>query len=250
MVENPIFNDSAWKIIENSGLQMTPENLAKAGLFDYYNFKQNPDIPLLWSKKTLETIGSEFVLVICAPSSMGKDATIRLLQEQHPELFKLIINTTDNPTHKNKPEYNYVTPKKFTEMFKKNDFLEKNPPPVRGIARYGVTFNGVNETLLQVPIPILRITYDAVPEMQQKLYPHQIVSVGIIFQTSFKDYVDFMKKNRTDNVDDRFRMSKKELENMCRLDHLIMNPLDPSGEPIQATIAILKLVEKLRSLTN
>jgi guanylate kinase len=193
---------------------------------------------------------SPLLVVVSGPSGVGKDATLKRMEELgYP--FHFVVTATTRPRRANEVDgvdYHFVSQQEFAEMLEKNDLLEH--AIVYGQHK-GIPKKQVREALASGKDVIMRIDVQGAATIR-----HLVPEAVFIFLTasSEEELIRRLKKRKTETPEGlkrRIATAREEMKRLDEFDYVVVNrdgSLDDTVKTIAAIIAAEKCKVKQRKI--
>jgi len=189
-------------------------------------------------KVSLKSGPEPLLIVLSGPSGAGKDAILnQLKREGYPAVF--ITTVTTRPKRAQEKEgvhYHFVSPERFQEMLKSNQFLEH--ANVYG-NWYGVPREPVRQALEEGRDTIVKVDTQGAANIK-KLAPQAVFI--FVAPPSIEDLGTRLEGRRTESSSDRdlrLKTAQKEIEQLPLFDYLVVNRQDRIELAVSAIEAII-----------
>ena len=196
-------------------------------------------------------IGSNSLLVVISgPSGVGKDATLKRMEELgYP--FHFVVTATTRPRRPNEVngvDYHFVSEKEFAEMLEKDELLEH--AIVYGQHK-GIPKKQVREALASGKDVIMRIDVQGAATIR-RLAPEAVLV--FLAASSEEELSRRLKERRTETPEGlkrRIATAREEMKRLDEFDYVVVNcdnHLDETVETIAAIITAEKCKVKQRKI--
>jgi guanylate kinase len=184
------------------------------------------------------------LVVISGPSGVGKDATLKRMEELgYP--FHFVVTATTRPRRPNEVngvDYHFVSKQEFAEMLEKDELLEH--AIVYGQHK-GIPKKQVREALASGRDVIMRIDVQGAATIR-RLVPEAI----FVFLTasSEEELIRRLKKRKTETtegVNKRIATAREEMKRLDEFDYVVVNRDNHLDETVK-TIAAIITAEKCK----
>jgi len=183
------------------------------------------------------------LVVISGPSGVGKDATVKRMEELgYP--FHFVVTATTRPRRPNEVDgvdYHFVSEQEFAEMLKKNELLEH--AIVYGQHK-GIPKKQVQEALESGKDVIMRVDVQGAATIR-----HLVPEAIFIFLTSSEEeLICRLKKRQTetsDGVERRLATAREEMKRLDEFDYVVINRDGHLDDTVMTIVAIIT-AEKCR----
>jgi guanylate kinase len=190
------------------------------------------------------------LVVISGPSGVGKDATVKRMEELgYPFHFVVTANTRSRrPNEVDGVDYHFVSEQEFAEMLKKGELLEH--AIVYGQHK-GIPKKQVREALESGKDVIMRLDVQGAATIR-----HLVPEAVFVFLTasSEEELIRRLKKRKTETpegLQKRIATAQEEMKRLDEFDYVVVNRdshLDETVETIAAIIAAEKCKVKPRKI--
>jgi guanylate kinase len=182
------------------------------------------------------------LIVVSGPSGVGKDVTLKRMQERGAPFHFLVTNTTrpKRPREVEGVDYHFITQEEFNLKLSRGEFLEH--AVVYG-HQYGNSKSEIQNVLVQGQDVILRIDTQGAETVRRKV----LGAVFIFLVATSAELENRLRARHTESQEAlqiRLRMSAIEMQEMYKFDYIVINRddhLDQAVEDIQAIIRAEKL---------
>ena len=184
------------------------------------------------------------LIVISGPSGVGKDATLKRMQELgHP--FHFVITATTRPKRPNEEhgvDYFFISAGEFADMMEQGELLEH--AIVYGHYK-GIPKQQVREALASGKDVIMRIDVQGAATIRR-------IAKGAIFifltAESEEALVERLRQRKTEDAGQlklRIAMAREEMKRLDEFDYIVINEEDCLNKTVGAIASIIK-AEKCR----
>ena len=180
------------------------------------------------------------LFVISGPAGAGKDAALKRLRRQMPDLY-FVVTATTRPKRRNEAEgkdYFFVSPEAFQEMIKQGELLEY--AIVHSEHYYGVPKTQVRQVLAEGRDAIMRIDVQGAATIRS-LAP-QTVFV-FLRPNTIKDLERRLRNRRTEDPTQlavRLANAPKEMGEMEKFDYTVTNRDGHLKDAVEDIAAIIR----------
>ncbi len=234
--------------------ELTPETLR--GIGEYAHFIHRPEIhPLVYIKPyVLECVQNAPVILIAfmAPSAGGKDSILKMGLPRISEFTtKIITHTTREPRGdgSDSGQYHFTRADEFQQRVDAGEFAEYLPPGEQGKHFYGTMRSDIEDAIGEGKrIIIWRGEFIGWKELKYWMKRnHQEIPCFSVFtlpKAPLDKLMEWIKVKRGNDPSEQWRQSKARMEVIAggSADMFIVNPIEESGLPTQATEAFIQLL--------
>lgn len=234
--------------------ELTPETLR--GIGEYARFEHSPEIhPLVYIKpNVLECVQGAPVILIAfmAPSAGGKDSILKLGLPKISEFTtKIITHTTREPRNdgSDSGQYHFSRADEFQQWVDAGKFAEYLPPGEQGKHFYGTMGSDIEDAIGEGKrITVWRGEFIGWKELKywmKRNHPEiPCFSVFTLPKAPLTKLMEWIQGKRGNDPSEQWRQSKARMEVIAggSADMFIVNPIEESGMPTQATEAFIQLL--------
>lgn len=235
-------------------MELTPETLR--GIGGYPRFEHKPDIhPLVYIKpNVLEGVHDAPVILIAfmAPSAGGKDSILKMALSRISEFATKIITHTTRESRgdgSDSGQYHFTNAGEFQQFVKSGGFAEYLPPGEQGEHFYGTMRSDVEDAVREGKrIVIWRGEFIGWKELKywmKRNHPEiPCLSVFTLPKAPLDKLMEWIQGKRGNDPSEQWRQKKARMEVIAggSADMFIVNPIEESGLPTQATEAFVQLL--------
>ncbi|AOZ72625.1 guanylate kinase [Boudabousia tangfeifanii] len=161
--------------------------------------------------------------VVAGPTAVGKGTVLRLLAQQHPEIYFSVSATTRDPRpgEVDGQHYHFVTEAEFDELVASNQMLEW--AVVHGKHRYGTMRAPIMEALAAGKPAIVEIDLAGARQIRESMPEAKHVFIA---PPTFEDLAKRLATRGTESDEERERRlatAKVELAAQAEFDRVIVN---------------------------
>ncbi|MCB0077789.1 MAG: guanylate kinase [Anaerolineales bacterium] len=185
------------------------------------------------------------LIVLSGPSGVGKDVTLKRLQERAPKRFHFVVTATTRPIREgevNGKDYFFVTKGEFAEMMEKGELLEH--AVVYGDYK-GIPKQQVRDALASGKDVIMRI------DVQGAATIRRLVDDAIFIfltATTEEELVERLRQRKTEDEGQlaiRIATAREEIKRVNEFDYVVTNADDLLETTVDRILAIVS-AEKCR----
>lgn len=238
--------------------ELTPETLR--GIGEYARFENRPEIdPLVYIKPdVLEGVHDAPVILIAfmAPSAGGKDTILKIALSRISEFATKIITHTTREARSDgsdNGQYHFTGADEFQQSINEGEFAEYLPPGEQGKHFYGTMRSDIEDAVRKGKrIIIWRGEFIGWKELKywmKRNYPEiPCLSVFTIPKAPLGKLMEWIQGKRGNESSEQWRQRKAQMEVIAggSAEIFIVNPLEESGQPMQATEAFIKLLTYIK----
>lgn len=235
-------------------MELTPETLR--GIGDYARFEPRQDVhPLVYIKpNVLDGVHDAPVVLIAfmAPSAGGKDSILKMaLSRISGFATKIITHTTREPRGDGSDlgQYHFTEAGEFQQFVQSGEFAEYLPPGEQGEHFYGTMRSDVEDAVREEKrIVIWRGEFIGWKELKywmKRNHPDiPCLSIFTVPKAPLGKLMEWIQGKRGNQRSEQWRQSKARMEVIAggSADMFIVNPIEESGLPTQATEAFITLL--------
>lgn len=246
-----LYTPAIWEYLWQQNTIITPERLAEV-FPTYRTFQQDPEHPLIWTKKSHTLFDQPAIIGLHGPTGAGKDTLLAGIGD----IAVKIITTTARLPRSNESEenpYHFISEDLFRQYIQTNEFIEY-VDQVSGL--YGTTAQEVKEKIHQAknqhkPL-IWKGNIEGHPTFTSEVLQRFGLSTTGIFilpRLQLQKYYRHIENKRgKEEAKKRWNTARMEIELAPKyVDYILVNPFDlPDGKQ-QALDACTHLCSRLQS---
>jgi len=183
------------------------------------------------------------LVIISSPSGGGKDSVINSILKIIPKSTRLITTTSrkPRPDQKEGVDYHFVTPKKFKEKIKNNEFVEYN---FYANNYYGAERKELERTLKNNDLVLTQIEVNGKHNFDKQNIPHLSI---FLLPENIKTLQKRVEKRGGINpklIKERMETAKSEIKKSSDYDFKVVNYEGKLAETIEKITKIIKIKMK------
>lgn len=189
--------------------------------------------------KTLELKPNQKLFVISGPSGVGKDTVIEGLREFLD--FNWVISTTDRAKREGEKEgkpYHFISPGKFDEMIKNNEFVEHDH--MYGF-RCGTAFAAIENAFRDSQVVIWKGYPQSLKRIKEIVPEATFIAILPPVFSALEKRLRKRGADSEESIQERTAVAKGDLEALEIADYKVINP---EGKPELASKEIFKIIKK------
>jgi len=180
------------------------------------------------------------IFIVSGPSGAGKDTIVNNLNLANYNLQKIATYTTRKPriNEKEGKPYYFVTKKQFKNLIKQDKIVEYN---FYNGNYYGTSKKDIENTLKNGKNALLTIDVNGALNIKKR-YPNSFLIFINSKLSDIKRRLEKRGQNTHDEIEERLKTAKKELQHVKCYDYIIQNP---EGHPEKAIEELQGYIQRI-----